>query len=462
MNKFKKSLTLALVMLFSLSMLLYGCSGGNSAGGDSAAGGNGGDSSGGGDSKGKVEITWLVRTDPNMIEWEKDMIKGFEESHPNIKVKLETIPQSEIDQRLTTMIASGKVPDVWSSNWANSGFATYMKMGALLDLTPYIERDAAQLETINKDIMKIYEIDGKTYGIPMLSIGSFLFYNKELFDKANVEYPPIDWDDTSWTYDKMLEKAKQLTKDIGDPNKQVFGIHNGDSPNKQVWAWGGDFFRPEAYTTAVMGEPTILNNPIHKDALQFNVDLIHKHKVAPSPTTLDAVSAIGDPFLTGRVAMVITGGWGFWAYQPAKFKWGVAPIPYHEGRKISLYVDPWNISAKSKHPDESWEFVKYLVDPKNGGKKFMESTSATPADTSLADQWYQQIAEKTGMSVEDVKKLNEGAIKYGRESDNHLIDKFSVISSTIDQTMKGVWNGEKSVEDGLKEIDKNLRALNLQ
>jgi multiple sugar transport system substrate-binding protein len=446
MSLSRKSLLLAMALLFAVTTVLGGCSAG---GGNSGSG------------KDQVEITWLVRTDPNMIQWEEEMIQGFQKENPHIKVKLETIPQAEIDQRLTTMIASGKVPDVWSSNWANSGFATYMKMGALLDLTPFIERDAGELRTINKDILDIYNIEGKTYGVPMLSIGSFLFYNKDLLDAASLPYPPTDWEDTSWDYPKMLEYAQKLTQNVGNADKQVYGILNNDSPNKKAWAFGGDFFRPEAYTTAVMGEPAILT-PTNTEAIQFNVDLIHKYKVAPNQATLDAVSQIGDPFLTGRVAMVINGGWGFWAYKPAEFRWGVAPIPYHDKRQISLYVDPWNISAKSKHPEEAWEFIKFITNPTGGGKSFMERTSATPADTTLADQWYKQMSDITGMTVEQVKQVNEGAIKYGRESDNHLIDKFSVINDTINQSITAAWNGEKKVEDVLKEIDSNLRSLSLE
>jgi multiple sugar transport system substrate-binding protein len=453
MNKRGKPILITLASLMAASTLLYGCSNSQPAagGGDKPA-----------SSKEKVELTWLVRTDPNMIDWEKDVISGFQKANSNITIKLEQIPQAEIDQRLTTMISSGKVPDVWSANWANSGFATYNKMGALLDLTPYVKTDADKIATINKDIMNIYNINGKILGIPMLAIGSYMFYNKDLFDKAGVPYPPTSWDDKSWTYDKMLDTAKKLTHDVGNADKQVFGILNSMSPNLQAWGFGGDFFKADAYKTAVMGDPTASSNSANKEAIQFNVDLIQKYKVAPNQTTLDAVSAIGDPFLTGKVAMVVNGGWGFWSYQSAKFKWGVAPIPYHDGRKVPLFVDPWNISAKSKHPAESWEFIKYLVDPKGGGKTFMEKTSATPADTSLADLWYKQIADKVGLKVEDVKALNEGAIKNGREADNHLIDKFSVISTTINQTITGVWNGQKSVDDGLQEIDKNLRSLNMK
>ena len=432
-----------MIFILAITAALSGCEGSKSSGGKDS----------------KVEITWLVRTDPNMIEWEEETIKKFEELHPNIKVKLETIPQSEIDQRLSTRIASNDMPDVWSSNWANSGFATYRGMDALLDLTPYFENDAQQLSGIPEKLMDIYKIDGKIYGVPMLSIGSFLFYNKDLFDEEGLEYPPTDWNDTSWNWDKAIEYAQKLTKDNEKSSDKVYGFLYDETANKKAWGFGGDFFKPEAYETGEMGEPAILDNPRNAEAIQLGVDLIHKYKVSPNQAALDAAWQLGDPFMTGRTAMIVTGGWGFWVYKPAEFRWGVAPIPYAEGRQPSLYVDPWNISAKTEHPDEAWEFVKFLVDPNGGGKSFMEATLATPADKTLLEDWYQQMHEITGMSVEEIKQVNEGPLESGRVSDNVLITKFSSISTTINQTMDAIHEGSKTVEEGLKEIDKNLRSL---
>ncbi len=461
----KKTLVSLLVLIFSVSIILSGCGKSTSSSSTATDSGSKSDSTAkadSGSSKGKTEIVWLVRTDPNMIKWEKEMITQFEEKNPNISVKLETIPQDQIDQRLTTMIASGNVPDVWSSNWANSGFATYRKMGALLDLTPYIQTDQDATKGISQKIMDIYKIDGKTYGMPMLAIGSFVFYNKDLFDKAGLAYPPTDWDDTSWTWDKMLQDAQKLTNNSGDQKTQVWGLLDNNATNIQTWEFGGDLFSKEAYQTGDMGEPQVLTNPINKEALQAEVDLIQKYKVSPNRSQLDAVNQIGDPFMTGKVAMVKNGGWGFWVYGSAKFHWGVAAMPYVEGRKAALYVDPWNISAKSKHPDESWKLIKFLTDPNAGGKAFMKVTNATPANDTLLEDWYNQMSGVTGMTVDQIKQVNEGAIKYGREADNHLIDKFSTINNTISQTMTSVYNGKTSVEDGLKEIDKNLRSLNLK
>jgi len=446
MRKLNRSTLHFVVLLLIVTMVLSGC------GGSSNKGTNG---------EKKIELTWLVKTSPTELPWEKEMIKGFEELHPNVKIQLQTIPYEEMDQRLATMIAGGKAPDIWSTNWADSGFATYQTMGALLDLTPYYERDAEHFATINPKLMNNYKVDDKLYGIPMLSLGSFLFYNKDLFDQAGLPYPPTNWDDQSWNMDKLLEYAQKLTHDVGNAEKQVFGITHSDTLNSKTWLFGGDLFRPEAYTTGVMGKTEIMK-PINVEAITFFQDLMTKYKVSPDQSTLTAASAVGSPFLTSKLAMDITGGWGFWAYKSAEFRWGVAAVPWHENRSIPLYVDPWNISKTSQHPDEAWEFIKYLTDPKGGAKAYMEATNATPADSSLMDDWYKMMADITGMKVEEIKEVNEGAIKYGRGSDYHLISKYNVINNTVNQSMGAVWDGKKSVQQGLQEIEKNLEALNLK
>lgn len=410
----------------------------------------------------KAEIVWVMATDPEKKPWQDAMVSTFEDSHPNIKVRLELIPYDQFDQKLTTMIASGNAPDVWNPNQADSGFATYMKMGALKDLTPYISKGAPELDTMDPNLLDIYKIDGKNYGVPLVSNATYLYYNKDLFDQMNLPYPTTDWDDQSWTNEKMLELAQKLSHDVGNVRKQVFGFSSSLSPNAMAWAFGGDMFKPEAYTTGTMGEPDLLN-PKNVEALQFNVDLINKYKVAPNAQTVAAAAQLGDPFMTGTVAMYISGGWGLGSYKQADFRWGVAAVPYHEGRKVTLYVDPWSVSATSKHPDEAWEFVRHLANPQEGGGayRYMNEVGRTPADSSLFEDWYAKMAKEIGMETADFKQVHEGSIKYGREAENHLIVKFNTILSTINQTMPTVWNGDKTVEEGLKALNENLHSLKL-
>lgn len=51
-------------------------------------------------------------------------------------------------------------------------------------------------------------LDGKHYGIPFATNCTALFYNKDLFDAAGIDYP-----DENTTWDEFHEMAKALTKD---------------------------------------------------------------------------------------------------------------------------------------------------------------------------------------------------------------------------------------------------------
>lgn len=451
----KRMFLMSVLLMFAVSAVLSAC--GNTAETDKVGNAAGKDKDGE-----KVEIVWVMAADPDKKAWQDAVIASFEESHPHVKVRLENIPYDQFDQKLTTLISSGKAPDVWNPNQADSGFATYMKMGALKDLTPYIENGAPELKTMDPNLLNIYKIDGKNYGIPLVSNATYLYYNKDLFDAAGLPYPTTDWDDQSWNFDAMLETAQKLSHDVGDARKQVFGFSSALSANAMTWMFGGDLFKPEAYTTGVMGEPDLMK-PINIEALQFNVDLINKYKVAPDAETVAASSQLGDPFLTGKVGMYITGGWGLGSYKQADFNWGVAAVPYHEGRKVTLFVDPWSISATSKHPDEAWEFVRHLADPAEGGGayRYMNDVGRTPADSSLFKLWYEKMGAEIGMDPEAFKQVHEGSIKYGREAENHLIVQFNTILETMNQSLYQVWGGKRSVTDGLNVLNDNLLSLKL-
>lgn len=408
-----------------------------------------------------VEITWLVRSDPNLIEWEHRVIEEFEKENPGIKVRLQTIPQGEIDQKLQTMIAGGNVPDVWSPNWADSGYGTYYALGALKDLTPYLEEDPNVTDGIDETLLDIYKNDEGVFGLPALAMGSALYYNKDLFDEKGIEYPPTDWEDKSWDWNAMIETAQAITDNDLPPTQRIYGLLNENSPNRDAWYFGGDFFSDEAYDTGIMETPEITSNPRNKEAIQSRYDLINKFEVMPPQSEIAALSQLSDPFLSGRIGMVLKGGWGTRQYAGTDMNWGIAAYPYtNDEREIPIYVDPWSISEQSRHPDEAWEFLKFLMDPDKAAKWMVEMTLESPAHGGLKDLWYELISERTGLSVADLQKADESIEKYGRPVDNHLISNFAPILKHQNMTINAVYDRRKSVDDALEELQANLETLN--
>jgi len=117
------------------------------------------------------------------------------------------------------------------------------------------ERDNYDLSDFIPEVLDIYTIDGKVYGLPMLITGSFIFYHRDLFDAAGLKYPPTDWDDISWTHDAFVEKCGQLTSNTDDPEIAVFGCNLGFWPNDTyAWLYGQDLYPDSTYQTGFASE----------------------------------------------------------------------------------------------------------------------------------------------------------------------------------------------------------------
>ncbi len=147
-------------------------------------------------------------------------------------------------------------------------------------------------------------------------------------------YPPVDWDDTSWTWEKFVETAKKLTKDTDNINKaqlrrQLVRQLNLEGP---PMLFGHDIWPDGAYCHRLCRCRFTVTDEASVRAYQAFHDLVYKDKVAPDPAASQALDQLGGAFAAGRLAMAMSGGWGHWAWKdlindPNGFCWGAAPMP---------------------------------------------------------------------------------------------------------------------------------------
>ena len=291
-------------------------------------------------------------------KWENDtIIANFEKKFPNIQINLTVVNENDFDSRMQAMIATGSPPDIWS-HWGPSGFQDYVKRGLVADLTPFIQKDNFDLTDFEPSALDTYKVDGKLMGLPTLTTGSFIFYNKDLFDKAGIAYPTVNWDDKTWTYDRFLVPCKALTRTSGDPKTDVYGCNLDLWPNDAfAWLFGADLYRQRLLDR--FRRRVYLNDPLVIQGFQARQDIVWKYHYQPDPAAADALTGGSDIFAVQKVAMELTGGWGWWNYAGIQdFKWGVAALPNGSPtRKDVVFTDPWMLSAKSNHPQEAWTFL---------------------------------------------------------------------------------------------------------
>jgi len=420
----------------------------------------------------------MVRTGQQENPWQRDVVlPAYNKTKPDVFVKVVNINQPDIAVKREAMIAAKEPLHVWSTNWGGDGFASDRYRGLIQDLTPLIQRDKLDMSDFLPDVLKIYQSEGKQWGIPFLTTGSYFYYNKKLFDEAKVPYPPTDWDDASWTWDRYVDTAKKLTKNTDDINKAVFGTSSGLYGNIEglPMIFGQFPWPADSYTTGFADKIT-LSNPDTVTAFQKQHDLVYVDKVAPDAAATQALDQLGGAFATGRQAMVINGGWGHWVYKalindPNGFCWGAAPLPMgtpNAKSRAVIYTDPWVITAglSTEETDLAWDFVKFLTS-KEQQAAYTTATGTPPVRASLLNDYYKQY-EKCS-KPEDTKKVFEGAFTHGRESSNHLIVKWDELDQTWNNLLDPFWNDpngkasdvlpqvEQQVNDALGRIKTELK-----
>lgn len=391
----------------------------------------------------------------------EQLVPDFEKTHPTIKVKIEKAPYEQFDSKLQTMIAGKTAPDV-TSHWGYGGFSEYYNKDMLLDLTDIMKADSFNAADyfLPESMMKIYQIKGRTYGIPLNSYVTMMLYNKDMFDKAKLPYPTADYEDKSWTFDKMVEEAKKLTIHSDDVAKAQYGVDfNWAERDMKPLYFGAKTYSDDTWTNGGVPSETYFTSPEAIAAYKKYYGLIFDQKVSPTATWTKAVAGQnGDAFVVGKVAMSVTGSWNLSGSNEFSFKTGVAAVPWGGNPEVRgpLFVDPLFILKDSKHPKEAYEWIKYLISTDVQIKSIELSGGNPPANQKAAEAYFKNF---DGIDPNDIKKVYDGAIKYGYESYNHLITNYSQINDLFINELQPADNGDKPIEAVLPVVEAKLKKL---
>jgi len=94
-------------------------------------------------------------------------------------------------------------------------------------------------------------------------------------------------------------------------------------------------------------------------------DLVHKYRVAPTPSDESAAGGAGALFIgAGKVGMQVAPVSEIEQHRRAGFRWDYAVNPRGKGRRLTTGGGVgWSVLAATKHPDESWAVFAHLAGP---------------------------------------------------------------------------------------------------
>jgi len=321
-----------------------------------------------------TEVTFMMWGAPEELAVWQAVVDDFHTANPSITVKVDVSDWDSYWTKLNTLIAGGTPPDVFAMDAPL--FLDWQSRGALLNLQPYIDKTPGFLDGFYPQTLTAYKTADGYYGLPRDFQSIVLFYNKDMFDAANLAYPTADW-----TYDDLLTAAKALTLDKdGDGKTDQFGLWTDTWDmelfwSEAIWAYGGEIISGD-HTRTLIGEGGA------RDAWAY-IDSLYKAGVMPSPTT---AGEYGDDLFQSKMsAMTTIGHWAVPGYVQAGLNFDVVPMPAGpSGKATSVNSAGFVVSKASKNADAAFEFIKFALG-EAGQKRLAELGFAIPVLKSVAE-----------------------------------------------------------------------------
>lgn len=256
---------------------------------------------------------------------------------------------------LLTELSAGTAPDVF---WIpGADLANFASRGVLLNLNDFAAADSdfdasafypQQIEQLTYNPATDSN-EGALWGLPRDASAMALYYNKDLFDEANVDYPDVQLAKGAWNWDTFKATAASI-RSLGS-EIYGFGMNNWWG-NWELFinSAGGSYFTEDRDGCA-------LNSPEVVNALTFMRSLYVDDVAVPYGNDSEP------PFVAGNVGMFLNGRWATPNFlKQVAFNWDVAEVPAGPaGQSNFLFWGAYVVNAKTANPEQAWELVQRLT-----------------------------------------------------------------------------------------------------
>ncbi|NMM21976.1 MAG: extracellular solute-binding protein [Phycicoccus sp.] len=264
-----------------------------------------------------------------------------------IGIQVDAIPWENVNDKLTTAVASGQGPDVVQVGL--SLLPTFAAAGALKDLSSVIGNYPGLAPANFPDAVdpKNLGSDGKVLSLPWISDTRVLFYRSDILTAAGFSTPPTTWD--------QMEQVAKALKARGDGQYGYYiPLWDNTLPVQYAWQAGGD----------VVGA----DGKVNFDTPEFAAAVDHYLSFfadGSAPTASDWDQTQG--FVSGATPMVVSGPYLAKAISQAApelaGKWSVALSPKDKNGTSLFAGSNLGVWKTSTHVDAAMQLIDYLDKP---------------------------------------------------------------------------------------------------
>ncbi|WP_246131935.1 ABC transporter substrate-binding protein [Paenibacillus hemerocallicola] len=329
-----------------------------------------------------------------------------------------------------------------------------IRLNAAEDLRPYIQKygfDESRLKPILYDHIKEFSKNGEIVAIPFNSNQAVLYYNKDIFDKFGIEYPPAG---KQLSYEQLLELGRKLTRTVGGTNYIGFEP-NGASDLMRLLQL--PLLEPDT------GKSLLLERPEWTKIYEF------LQKVYETPGFIGANRVYNhgrDAFMKDqRVALRVAnlanmvGPLEELRQGGVEFNWDIAPSPNFADqlpKAREAQVHSFVITKTSKHKEEAFLGIKEILTDEV--QLLLSRNARVPAvlNPDLEKQFGAEIPVLKGKRIEDTF--------VGQQLKNHRIHEYedkvtSILTEASDDIALNGADVRSALRKASEKVDKAVETL---
>lgn len=327
---------------------------------------------------------WAAPNPPQKAFWQ-DMANKYMEANPNVKIKVNSMPESPTSEAgIQTAIAGGTIPA--ASGNINPGFGNELfKSEAIVSLNKLKGWETLiESRDMEKAIKGWKFSDGNYYVLPVYSNPMLIGWRLDIIEKVGSDEPPK-------TYSEIIDLGQELKEKF--PGKFIWVREAlGETTGWERWF---DFFI--LYHAASNGQPLISGGEVTADdgaaieVLSFLSNL--------AKNDLLTTRTMNNPFEEGYSVMSQIGPWTFpsWKEQYPNLKFGetytlkMPPVPKGTpANKIKTFGDSKGVVVYSQVSEEkqraAWEFISWVFKKASNDLKWLQQTGLLPVRGNLTNQ----------------------------------------------------------------------------
>ncbi len=381
------------------------------------------------------QITNQEKVILNYYTWDDELfyiepiVEQFNIEHPDIQIHLETIESNVYDEQILQLLKKEENVDILGVRGI-SKMVQYKEQELLHDITPYIQKSDFDVTAFGNMYNNI-SIEGKIYGMPTRSTSWALLYNKEIFDKANLQYPE------QMTWEEYAQLAVQLT-DL----------------EKAPVQWGGYWVTWDLNFGGITRTNYLFDDDLTycKESLAWMNRFMNVYKINKSARQMRDDLEWLELFEQGQVAMLPQGEWSVGMLLKDQkngvtdVEWDLAPMPVFDGQASGTTWGQYQFTAvtsASLYPEEAFEFIEFL-------------------SGEIGAKIYARYGMLSAYTNDDVKKIYKNAV--GEKNTDVFFDAYRIQEQPVfakyeelDSAFKDIGERYLKQEIGLDEAMKGFK-----